>query len=129
MKNSYRLSVISCRLKAICSKKAKRNCHNALPKTDNRRLTTLKWLLFPFSFIVFFVLANWCFPLPKSQLHRPSSPIVLDRNGEWLRAFLAADGMWRFMVNQKNKQTFYPNPVGAVSNRTDDEPELKTDNR
>ena len=22
------------------------------------------------------------------------------------------------MVNQKNKQTFYPNPVGAVSNRT-----------
>ena len=23
------------------------------------------------------------------------------------------------MVNQINKQTFYPNPVGAVSNRTD----------
>ncbi len=116
MKNSYRLSVLSCRLRAICGKEAKRNCHNALPKTDNRRLTTLKWLLFPFSFIVLFVLANWCFPLPKAQLHRPSSPIVLDRNGEWLRAFLAADGMWRFsyqssVIRHQSQEVFdEPNP-------------------
>ena len=27
-------------------------------------------------------------------------------------------GFPAFMVNVKNKQTFYPNPVGAVSNRT-----------
>ena len=48
------------------------------------------------SILALFVLANWCFPLPKAQLHRPLSPIVLDRKAEWLRAFLAADGMWRF---------------------------------
>lgn len=48
-----------------------------------------------FAVLALFIIANWCFPLPKAQLHRPSSPIVLDRNGEWLRAFLAADGMWR----------------------------------
>ena len=109
MKNSYRLSVISCRLRAICSKEAKRNCYNTLPKTDNRRLTTLKWLLLPFSFIVLFVLANWCFPLPKARLHPPTSPIVLDRNGEWLRAFLAADGMWRFR--------YQPSAIGSRQRR------------
>lgn len=55
----------------------------------------LFWLLLPFSIIVLFVVANLCFPLPKERLYPPLSPIVLDRNGEWLRAFLAADGMWR----------------------------------
>ena len=115
MKNRYRLSVISCRLRAICSKEAKRNCYNTLPKTDNRRLTTLKWLLLPFSFIVLFVLANWCFPLPKAQLHRPSSPIVLDRNGEWLRAFLAADGMWRF--NRQPQEVFDEPDPALTENR------------
>jgi len=46
--------------------------------------------------VILFMLANWCFPLPKAHLHPPVSQIVLDRNGEWLRAFLADDGMWRF---------------------------------
>ena len=55
----------------------------------------LFWLLLLVSIVVLFVAANWCFPLPKARLHPPASPIVLDRNGEWLRAFLAADGMWR----------------------------------
>ena len=54
------------------------------------------WVLFPLLVIVLFILANWCFPLPKARLHPPTSRIVLDRNGEWLRAFLADDGMWRF---------------------------------
>ena len=54
------------------------------------------WVLFPVLVIVLFILANWCFPLPKARLHPPTSRIVLDRNGEWLRAFLAEDGMWRF---------------------------------
>ena len=54
-----------------------------------------------FAILALFVLANWCFPLPKAQLYRPLSPIVLDRNGEWLRAFLAADGMWRFSLQSK----------------------------
>ncbi len=52
--------------------------------------------ILPIFTILLFVLANWCFPLPKTRLHPPPSYIVLDRNGEWLRAFLADDGMWRF---------------------------------
>lgn len=46
--------------------------------------------------VILFMLGNWCFPLPKARLHPPVSQIVLDRNGEWLRAFLADDDMWRF---------------------------------
>ena len=52
--------------------------------------------ILPLFMIVLFTLANWCFPLPKTRLYPPPSRIVLDRNGEWLRAFLADDGMWRF---------------------------------
>ena len=48
-----------------------------------------------------FILAHWCFPLPKARLHPPVSQIVLDRNGEWLRAFLADDGMWRIAVSKE----------------------------
>ena len=58
------------------------------------------WVLFPLLGIALFTLANWCFPLPKTRLHPPPSRIVLDRNGEWLRAFLAEDGMWRFSSHQ-----------------------------
>ena len=47
------------------------------------------------------MLANWCFPLPKARLHPPVSQIVLDRNGEWLRTFLADDGMWRIAVSRQ----------------------------
>ena len=56
----------------------------------------LFWLLSPLFVILIFLIANWCFPLPQTRLHPPPSRIVLDRNGEWLRAFLADDGMWRF---------------------------------
>ena len=61
----------------------------------------LFWLLPPLLIITLFMLANWCFPLPKARLHPPTSQIVLDRNGEWLRAFLAEDGMWRFSSQQR----------------------------
>ncbi len=57
------------------------------------------WLLPPLFILVLFIIANWCFPLPKERLHPPPSRIVLDRNGEWLRAFLADDGMWRMSEN------------------------------
>ena len=57
------------------------------------------WLLPPLFIFALFVIANWCFPLPKERLHPPPSRIVLDRNGEWLRAFLADDGMWRMSEN------------------------------
>ena len=111
MKNSYKLSVISYWLRAVWGRKAKRTCYNALPKTDNRKLAALKWLLLPCTLVALFVVANWCFPLPKARLHPPSSPIVLDRNGEWLRAFLAPDGMWRFsrqssVVNHQAQAVF-----------------------
>ena len=56
--------------------------------------------LVPVSILLLFVIANWCFPLPKTRLHPPPSYIVSDRNGEWLRAFLADDGMWRFSHQQ-----------------------------
>ena len=45
--------------------------------------------------VLLFVLLNVCFPLPTHRLHPSPSRIVLDRNGAWLRAFLAPDGMWR----------------------------------
>ncbi len=45
--------------------------------------------------LLLFIAANLFFSLPKTLLHPPVSCIVLDRNGEWLRAFLAQDGMWR----------------------------------
>ena len=65
-------------------------------------ISTLKkrfWALFPLVIIASFAIANWSFPLPKERLHPPPSRIVLDRNGEWLRAFLANDGMWRMSEN------------------------------
>ncbi len=45
--------------------------------------------------VLLFVLLNACFPLPARRLHPPPSALVLDRNGQGLRAFLATDGMWR----------------------------------
>ena len=66
-----------------------------------KKCKKIVWL-FPFLLIaIFFTLANWCFPLPKARLHPPVSQIVLDRNGEWLRAFLADDGMWRIAVSSQ----------------------------
>ena len=63
---------------------------------SNLPFKKLFWLLSPLFAILIFMIASWCFPLPKTRLHPPPSRIVLDRNGEWLRAFLAEDGMWRF---------------------------------
>ncbi|MCE2413685.1 penicillin-binding protein 1C [Candidatus Poribacteria bacterium] len=58
--------------------------------------------MLPFLLIlILLMLANWCFPLPKARLHPPVSQIVLDRNGEWLRAFLADDGMWRIATSSQ----------------------------
>ena len=41
------------------------------------------------------LIANWVFPLPVEKLHPPSSTVVLDRHGEWLRAFAASEDSWR----------------------------------
>ena len=83
----------------------------------------------PFLLIaILFTLANWCFPLPKAHLHPPVSQIVLDRNGEWLRAFLAGDGMWRFSrqssVISHQSQDVFDKPDTSLT----DNWKLKTDN-
>ncbi|MDE0688586.1 MAG: penicillin-binding protein 1C [Candidatus Poribacteria bacterium] len=64
--------------------------------------------------VILFMLANWCFPLPKARLHPPVSQIVLDRNGEWLRAFLADDGMWRF--SYQSQQIFNTSAPSLTQN-------------
>ena len=102
-----------------------------------RLLTGLKikksvWVLFPLLVIVLFILANWCFPLPKARLHPPISRIVLDRNGEWLRAFLADDGMWRMPSNSCQFSVFsdqlrgeFVNQIPLLTNNR----QLTTDNQ
>ncbi len=50
----------------------------------------LSFLLF---LVIVFVILSLTFPLPSPK---PYSLVVLDRNGEFLHAFLAADGAWRF---------------------------------
>ena len=75
-----------------------------------KKCKKIVWL-FPFLLIaILFMLANWCFPLPKARLHPPVSQIVLDRNGEWLRAFLAGDGMWRIAISHQ------PSAVSKIAN-------------
>ena len=96
-KNGYRLSVIGYWLR-------ERFVKSDPSLTDDRQLfpRRLITLMLPFLLIAtLFMLANWCFPLPKVRLHPPISQIVLDRNGEWLRAFLADDGMWRIAVSHQ----------------------------
>lgn len=44
--------------------------------------------------LLLFQFANRLFPLPVEKLRPPASTIVLDRNGEWLRAFIATDESW-----------------------------------
>ena len=85
--------------------------------------------------VILYMLANWCFPLPKARLHPPISQIVLDRNGEWLRAFLADDGMWRFSrqssVIRHQAQEVFDKPdtsVRAGLPRPYENRHLKTDN-
>ena len=58
-----------------------------------------KWLLTAaLSPLVGFFVLCLLFPLPMDRLHAPSSSVVLDREGQLLRAFLAPDEMWRINV-------------------------------
>ncbi|MBM2841025.1 MAG: glycosyl transferase [Bacteroidetes bacterium] len=47
-------------------------------------------------FALLFVLLSCFFPLPA---HKPYSLLVEDRNGEFLQAFLAEDGIWRLKTS------------------------------
>ena len=57
-----------------------------------KRRLILGMLLLP---LLLFVITSWLFPLPIEKLNRPGSTLVVDRNGEWLRAFTARDDAWR----------------------------------
>ena len=85
-----------------------------------------------FLIITLSMLANWCFPLPKARLHPPVSQIVLDRNGEWLRAFLADDGMWRFSrqlsVISYQSQEVFDKPDTSLTENSYREANTTTDN-
>ena len=93
-----------------------------------KKCKKIVWLLPLLLIAMLFMLGNWCFPLPKARLHPPVSQIVLDRNGEWLRAFLADDGMWRFSrqssVISHQSQEVFDKPVRSLT----DNRKLITDN-
>ena len=111
MKNSCQLSVINYQLRGFFSQLKLLFKQQQTSLTKNRKIFRRKIVLktipavLPLFLILLFVLANWCFPLPKTRLHPPPSHIVLDRNGEWLRAFLADDGMWRFRKEVSSHQS------------------------
>ena len=102
-----------------------------LTAESRKPIAKSRWKLMailPIFIILLFVLANWCFPLPKTRLHPPPSQIVLDRNGEWLRAFLADDGMWRFsrqssVISGQLRADLVGQDTSLTENR-----KLKTDN-
>ncbi len=98
---SFQFSVFSFQLRGF---RLTRPSYNRQPTTDNRQPLFRRLIIFifpPLLIATLFMLANWCFPLPKARLHPPVSQIVLDRNGEWLRAFLADDGMWRIAISHQ----------------------------
>ena len=111
------LSVISRQQKRIVGITNVCNRHKDQLTTDRRPLIADRYkkkifcLLPLFTIITLFILANWCFPLPKARLHPPTSRIVLDRNGEWLRAFLADDGMWRITVSSQQADIVKRKPL------------------
>ena len=111
MRNSCQLSVISYQLRGFLWQLRFLFKQEQTSLTNNRKIFRRKIVLktipaiLPLFIILLFVIANWCFPLPKTRLHPPPSYIVLDRNGEWLRAFLADDGMWRFRKEVSSNQS------------------------
>ena len=76
----------------------------------NHKLLHFKWLRFFLSVLsgtvlltaLLFFIGNWIFLLPVEKLHRPPSTLVLDRHGEWLRAFTAPDGSWRIPIRAQH---------------------------
>lgn len=60
---------------------------------------------------VVFAALDLCFPLPQDRLFPKSSTLVLDNQGELLRAFLAPDDMWRLRVE---RDEIAPTLVDAV---------------
>ena len=105
---SFQFSVFSFQLRGFRLTSPSYNRH---PTPDIRHPLFRRLIIFilpPLLIATLFMLANWCFPLPKARLHPPVSQIVLDRNGEWLRAFLADDGMWRIAISTQQRVAQQP---------------------
>ncbi|NOY77839.1 MAG: penicillin-binding protein 1C [Calditrichaeota bacterium] len=58
------------------------------------RLVLISWV----GLLSTFVLLDVFFPLPKSRLNPPASPVVFDNQGHMLHVFLAPDDAWRIRV-------------------------------
>lgn len=72
-----------------------------LRRLQNTRIVRFflrRWYIvaIPITPFLLFLITNWCFPLPVEKLQPSPSTVILDRNGEWLRAFTSPDEMWRF---------------------------------
>ena len=70
-----------------------------------------------FSPLVGFLVLCLLFPLPTDRLHPPSSTVVLDREGNLLRAFLAPDEMWRINVTAEEVSPALREAVLAYEDR------------
>lgn len=84
-----------------------------------RRL--LRWvlplLLAPLALLLAFLAADLLFPFPWAALERPASLEVVDRHGEPLRLFLAADDRWRWPVGLADLPPELPAAVVAAEDR------------
>lgn len=65
----------------------------------------------------FFFVANRLSPLPLTKLHPTPSTVVLDRNDQMLRAFLAPDEMWRIRVTSDEISPILKKAVLAYEDR------------
>ena len=63
------------------------------------------------------VVMDVLFPLPQAKLHPPSSTLMLDKDGNLLRAFLAPDEMWRLRVESEEISPLLKQAVVAYEDR------------
>ncbi|MBK7093384.1 MAG: transglycosylase domain-containing protein [bacterium] len=68
-------------------------------EAEKKTRTALKtMLLVCFALPLVAIAIDRLFPLPQEKLNPPSSTLLLDKDGNLLRAFLAPDEMWRLRV-------------------------------
>jgi len=69
-------------------------------------------------FALLFVAGNIIFPLPVEKLNPAASTVVLDRNGQLLRAYLTPDDMWCIRVNGNEVSPALKTAVLAYEDRS-----------
>ncbi|MGB5106532.1 MAG: penicillin-binding protein 1C [Candidatus Zixiibacteriota bacterium] len=78
----------------------------------------VRYLLLPLTAVVAIGFgADMVFPLPQEKLYPPSSTLMLDKDGELLRAFLAPDEMWRLRVESDEISPLLKRAVMAYEDR------------